>query len=230
MHATPAILPELIQAAANAIDTHAEEVTALDRALGDGDHLTNLTRGLHALIKQGSELAQLSDWSDALEKIGMTVLSTVGGASGSLYGTLLIALAKALKGAPLHLEAFARGFNAAVAAVKQRGKTQVGEKTMVDTLVPVANALMAAAQTGASPSEVADQVKQAALAGMESTRDLLATKGRASYLGERTRGIVDAGARTSQLMICAIAEALAGQPSNSPSAAPGCGPVHPTAE
>ncbi len=229
MHATPAILPELIQAAAKAIAANAEEVTTLDRALGDGDHVTNLTRGLNALIKQSGELAQLADWSEALKRLGMTVMSTVGGASGSLYGTLLIALAKALTGAPLNLATFARGFSAAVEAVKQLGKTQVGEKTMVDTLAPVANALMAAAQTGASPSEAADQVKQAAVAGMESTRDLLATKGRASYLGERTRGIVDAGARTSQLMICAIADALAGQASNNPSAAPGCGPVRPTA-
>lgn len=229
MHATPAILPDLIQAAAKAIETNAGEVTALDRALGDGDHVTNLKRGLDALIEQSGELAKLADWSSALQKIGMIVMSTVGGASGSLYGTLLIALAKALKGAPLDLAGFARGFNAAVEAVKQRGKTQVGEKTMVDTLVPVANALALAAATSASPTEVAAQVKQAAVAGMESTRDLLATKGRASYLGERSRGIVDAGARTSQLMICAIADVLAGYRANSPSAAPGYGPVRPTA-
>lgn len=225
MPVTPAILPNLIQAAAAAIETNAGEVTALDQALGDGDHVTNLKRGLNALLDQSEKLAQMADWSGALQKIGMTVMSTVGGASGSLYGTLLITLAKALKGAPLELEAFARGFTAAVEAVKQRGKTQVGEKTMVDTLVPVANAMVSAAQTGASPKDVAERVKQAAVAGMESTRDLLATKGRASYLGERTRGIVDAGARTSQLMICAIADALV----NSPNAAPGCGPERPTA-
>lgn len=223
---TPAILPVLIQAAAQAIEAHAEEVTALDRALGDGDHVTNLKRGLKALSEQSKELAQAPNWSTALRQLGMTLMSTVGGASGSLYGTLLISLAKALQGTPLELTAFADAFSQAVEAVKQRGKTQVGEKTMIDTLQPVADALVSAAQSPASCAEVAEKIKAAAIAGMESTRDLLATKGRASYLGERARGIVDAGARTSQLMICAIADALV----NSPSATPGYGPEHPTAE
>ncbi|XSG84797.1 MAG: dihydroxyacetone kinase subunit DhaL [Methylohalobius sp. ZOD2] len=213
----PSILPDLIRAAAETIDAHAEEVTALDQTLGDGDHVTNLQRGLKALSAKSDELAQMSDWSNAFQKIGMTVMSSVGGASGSLYGTLFIALAKAYRGdrpvAPtsLTLETFAGTFDEAVAAVQKRGKTDVGQKTMVDTLVPVADALTAAAKGGEPSTGAAEKVKQAAVAGMESTRDLLATKGRASYLGERTRGIVDAGARTSQLMICAIADALTGQ-------------------
>ncbi|WP_022949994.1 dihydroxyacetone kinase subunit DhaL [Methylohalobius crimeensis] len=217
MPLTPAILPDLIRAAAEAIDAHAEEVTALDQTLGDGDHVTNLQRGLKALTAKSDELTQISDWSNAFQTIGMTVMSSVGGASGSLYGTLFVALAKAYRGdrpvapTPLTLAAFAGAFNEAVAAVQKRGKTEVGEKTMVDTLVPVANALTAGAQGGEPSTDAAEKVKQAAVAGMESTRDLLATKGRASYLGERTRGIVDAGARTSQLMICAITDALTGQ-------------------
>ncbi len=226
MPIAPAILPELIQAAIRAIDAHAEEVTALDRALGDGDHVTNLKRGLLALLEQSQELASLADWSAACKKIGMTLMSTVGGASGSLYGTLFLTLAKALSDSSWHLDAFANAFSQAVEAVKQRGKTEVGEKTMVDTLAPVAAALTSAARAGASPAEVAKQVIQAATQGMESTRDLLATKGRASYLGERSRGIVDAGARTSQLIICAVAEALV----NSPNVALGCEPGYPTAE
>jgi dihydroxyacetone kinase-like protein len=220
---TPTLLPELIRAASQAIEAHAEEVSALDRALGDGDHLVNLRRGLNALLAQSAELAQASDLSTAFQKIGMTLMTTVGGASGSLYGTLFIALAKAAQGTPLKLDTFAQAFSQAVEAVKQRGKTQVGEKTLVDTLQPTAEALLAAAPS-ASPAEVVEKVKAAAVAGMESTRDLLATKGRASYLGERARGIVDAGARTAQLMICAIADALL----NTPSVAPECKPERPT--
>ncbi|MCX8048321.1 MAG: dihydroxyacetone kinase subunit DhaL [Methylohalobius sp.] len=223
---TPAILPELIQAALRTIEENAEEVGALDRALGDGDHLTNLQRGLKALIDQGAELAKLGDWSEALQKIGKTVLSTVGGASGSLYGTLFISLGKALRGQELTLINIAHAFSQAVEAVKQRGKTKVGEKTLVDTLEPAACALLAAAHAHASPSQAADQVKQAAICGMEATRGMLATKGRASYLAERSLGIPDAGARTAQLMLCAIADTLV----SIPNATLGCRPAHPTSE
>nr|BAL53154.1 dihydroxyacetone kinase, C-terminal domain [uncultured Gammaproteobacteria bacterium] len=225
MDLKPCILPDLIEAASQAIEAHAEEVSALDRALGDGDHLTNLRRGLKALRDQREQLAQASDWGAALIQLGTTLMSTVGGASGSLYGTLFLSLGKALQGASLELEAFARAFSEAVEAVKRRGKTQVGEKTLVDTLQPTAEALLATAQSSASAPAIAAQVKAAAIRGMESTRELLASKGRASYLGERARGIVDAGARTAQLMICAVADALV----SSPSAAPGCGRERPTA-
>ncbi|HEB77121.1 MAG TPA: dihydroxyacetone kinase subunit L [Methylothermaceae bacterium] len=211
MPLTPAILPDLIQAAMASIDAHAEEVTRLDQTLGDGDHVTNLQRGLKALSAQGSELASLTDWSQALQKIAMTVMSQVGGASGSLYGTLFMAMSKHLKGKPVDFVAFAEAFHAGVEAMKQRGRSDVGEKTMLDTLVPVAHFLRQAAAEGMPVAKVLIQVKEVATAGMESTRDMLATKGRASYLGERTRGIVDAGARTSQLMICAIADRLAGE-------------------
>jgi len=212
MPLTPAILPELIQAALETIDAHAEEVTRLDQTLGDGDHVVNLQRGLKALSEQSAELAAMGDWSQALQKIGMTVMSKIGGASGSLYGTLFVAMSKELKDKPVDLAAFAAAFQAGVEAMKQRGRSDVGQKTMLDTLVPVAECLRQAAEAGAPLDQVLAQVKEAAIAGMESTRDMLATKGRASYLGERTRGIVDAGARTSQLMICAIADRLADQP------------------
>ena len=211
MPLTPAILPDLIQAAMASIDAHAEEVTRLDQTLGDGDHVTNLQRGLKALSAQGSELASLTDWSQALQKIALTVMSQVGGASGSLYGTLFMAMSKHLKGKPVDFATFAEAFHAGVEAMKQRGRSDVGEKTMLDTLVPVARFLRQAVAEGMPVAKVLTQVKEVATAGMESTRDMLATKGRASYLGERTRGIVDAGARTSQLMICAIADRLAGE-------------------
>jgi len=208
MQSTPSILPDLIDAVAATIESHAEEVTQLDQTLGDGDHVTNLQRGLKKLMEQKEALAAAEDWSAAMQKIAMSVMSTVGGASGSLYGTLFMALSKGLKGKPVDLPTFARAFAEAVDAVKKRGRTEVGEKTMVDTLAPLAGALLTAADASLPLAQVLHQVRQAAEKGMESTRDMLATKGRASYMGERSRGIIDAGARTSQLMICAIADRL----------------------
>ena len=201
------VLPGLIQAVAKAIAENAEELTALDQAIGDGDHVANLQRGIQVLMAQGAELGSL-DWAAAFHKMGMSVMSTVGGASGSLYGTLFITLSKSLNNQPLTLAAFAEAFAKAVAAVKQRGKADRGEKTMLDVLIPVAELLWQNA--GSKPvSELLGQTKQTALAGVEATRDMVATKGRASFLGERSKGHIDAGAKSSQLMICAIVDCLA---------------------
>jgi dihydroxyacetone kinase-like protein len=200
---TAALLPSLIQAVTKAIDSNAVELTTLDQAIGDGDHVDNLKRGLQALAVQSDALSQL-DWHSAFQKIGMAVMSSIGGASGSLYGTLFIALSKNLQSETLTLPVFAEAFAKAVEAVKQRGKADKGEKTMLDVLIPVSELLM----QNANNPDVLGQVKQTALAGAESTRDMVATKGRASFLGERSRGHIDAGAKSSQLMICAIADAL----------------------
>ena len=200
---TSAVLPSLIQSVAKAIEANAVELTALDQAIGDGDHVANLQRGIQALTAQSDALSQL-DWQAAFQKIGMTVMSAIGGASGSLYGTLFIALSKNMQDQPLTLTTFADVFSKGVEAVKQRGKADKGEKTMLDVLIPVAEYL----QQNASNPDVIAQVKQVAIAGAESTRDMIATKGRASFLGERSRGHIDAGAKSSQLMICAIVDAL----------------------
>lgn len=210
MQLVPALLPRLIQAIDNAIETNAEAVTALDQAIGDGDHVTNLQRGIKALTAQSDELAQL-DWAAAWQKIGMTMMTAVGGASGSLYGTLFVAMSKAARERPLDLQTFAEIFGSGVDAVKQRGKADAGEKTMLDVLIPVAASLRQAAANSVALPEVLENVAQTAIAGMESTRDMLATKGRASFLEERSRGHIDAGAKTSQLMICALVDVLAEQ-------------------
>lgn len=210
MQLVPALLPRLIQAIDNAIETNAEAVTALDQAIGDGDHVTNLQRGIKALTAQSDELAQL-DWAAAWQKIGMTMMTAVGGASGSLYGTLFVAMSKAARERPLDLQTFAEIFGSGVDAVKQRGKADAGEKTMLDVLIPVAASLRQAAANSVALPEVLENVAQTAIAGMESTRDMLATKGRASFLEERSRGHIDAGAKTSQLMICALVGVLAEQ-------------------
>ncbi|NOQ94584.1 MAG: dihydroxyacetone kinase subunit L [Methylophaga sp.] len=203
----PVSLSNIITSIQHCINDNIDEVTELDRAIGDGDHVINLQRGLEALAKIDDELSIL-DWSPALMKIGMTLMSTMGGASGSLFGTLFISMAKAAKGKDLNSSTFPDIFMAGVESVKQRGKADLGEKTMLDTLIPVVNSLQADRSNTVPFNQMLDNVASEAIKGMESTKDLIATKGRASFLGERSKGHIDAGARTSQLMICAIAEVL----------------------
>ena len=202
-------LPSFINAASNIITQNEAEVARLDQAIGDGDHVVNLQRGLAALTSQSSEFAELN-WKKALQKIGMTLMSTMGGASGSLLGTLFISMAKAIddKEEALNLAQLSLAFNQGVEAMKKRGKSDLGEKTMLDTLIPVAEALQLASQEALPLTETFERIKQTAISGMESTKDMLATKGRASFLGERSRGHIDAGARSSQLIICAIVDEL----------------------
>ena len=210
MSFTTALLPSLIEAIQLVIEANAEEVTALDQAIGDGDHVTNLQRGLQALMLERDELSRM-DWVSAWQKIGMTIMSSVGGASGSLYGTLFLALSKAAKDQDLNIQSFADVFNRGVEAVKQRGRAVAGEKTMLDVYIPVADYLQTVASKSVPLSDVLATVAQVAITGVESTRDMLATKGRASFLEERSRGHIDAGAKTGQLMICAIVDVLTKQ-------------------
>lgn len=203
MSLSPEILPAIIKEVTEVIEQNAEEVTVLDQVLGDGDHVTNLQRGLDALNQNAVEISQL-EWAAAIQKIGMTLLSTMGGASGSLFGTLFLSMSKAMKdNAHLRQDDFANAFFQAVEAVKKRGKSDAGEKTMLDVLIPVAETMKQAVEF--------DSICQVAIEGMESTRDMIATKGRASYLQEKSIGHIDAGARTSQLIICAIVGVLAVQ-------------------
>jgi len=207
MTSSTSLLPLIIIALQKTINDNVEEVTELDRAIGDGDHVINLQRGLEALAKISDELITL-DWSAALMKIGMTLMSTMGGASGSLFGTLFISMAKAAKNRELDSSTFPNIFFQGVESVKQRGKADLGEKTMLDTLIPVANSLVADAKSNAEFEQLLEHAVEQAIKGMESTKDLIATKGRASFLGGRSKGHIDAGARTSQLMICAIVDVL----------------------
>lgn len=191
----------LIERTAAVVAEHAEELTRLDQAIGDGDHGTNMKRGFDALAADKEAIAALAP-GDALHKAGMTLVMKVGGASGPLYGSLLMGMAKAAKaGEPL-----AGQLAAGIAMVMQRGKADVGAKTMLDVLVPVRDALAghqdaAAAETLAAARAVADEAR-------EATRDMLATRGRASFLGERSRGHYDPGATSSQLLIHAVCDVL----------------------
>jgi dihydroxyacetone kinase-like protein len=201
----------LVDAVAGAIRDHADEVGALDQEIGDGDHVINLQRGLAALAVLAPDLDGL-DWSGAFQKIGMSLMSTVGGAAGSLYGTFFIALSKAFRDREMSSPAMAAAFAAGVKSMQQRGKAGLGEKTMLDVLIPVSGVLADAAANAWELAEVLERMDQAAAAGCEATRDLLATKGRASFLGERARGHLDPGARTAQLMLGAIGRVLLENP------------------
>lgn len=208
MNITPEYLPAFFNAIKTELDNNAEEITALDQAIGDGDHVTNLMRGLEALINVEHELVTL-DWAAAFMKTGMTLMSTMGGASGSLFGSLFLAMSKAAKDKQIDAQNFAAIFDAGVESVKQRGKADMGEKTMLDTLIPASESLKQDIANNETLVTILDNIRQAAAQGMLSTKDLLATKGRASFLGERARGHIDAGARTSQLIITVIADEIA---------------------
>ena len=191
----PDLLRRLIERSAAAIAEHAEELTRLDQAIGDGDHGINMKRGFDALAAAAEEIAALP-LDQALQKAGMTLVMTIGGASGPLYGSLLIGMGKAGGDAEALL---AEG----VAAVKKRGKSEAGEKTMLDVLVPVLEAI--GNTTGA---EAIAAARAAADAGLAATRDMQATKGRASFLGERSVGHLDPGARSSALLVHCVCDLL----------------------
>ncbi len=208
MQFTPELMPELIEAVNKVIEQNADEVTQLDQVLGDGDHIINLQRGLQALKLLYPEYPQAS-WPKALQKTGMTLLTTMGGASGSLFGTFFISLSKATKvDDRLNLKSFSEAYIEAVEAVKKRGKSDAGEKTMLDVLIPVANVLKENIDTTEPLTNLLDKIALTAINGMESTRDMLATKGRASYLQEKSLGHIDAGAKTCQLIICEVTQTL----------------------
>ncbi len=205
---TTALIPRFLDAIQEVITDNADEVAELDRAIGDGDHVVNLQRGLTALKAIETELGEAETWSDALKKIGMVLMSTMGGASGSLYGTLFISMAKAAKDKTMDRNTASDMFSQGVEAVKQRGKANLGEKTMLDTLIPVANRFKDDNDNGIEYAYLLNNLSEQAIAGMLSTKSMIATKGRASFLGERAIGHIDAGAKTSQLIICAITKEL----------------------
>jgi dihydroxyacetone kinase-like protein len=198
----------LLDAAVATVREHADELTALDQAIGDGDHGLNMRRGFDAIAAARAELTELP-LGQALQKAGMALVMTVGGASGPLYGSLLMSMGKAAAEAPADPRGLALMLAEGVEAVKRRGKSDAGEKTMLDVLVPALDALRAGAAEGLGAVELIARVRRAADDGLARTRDIKATKGRASYLGERSVGHLDPGARSSALLIAAVCGVLA---------------------
>ncbi len=201
------VIKRVIERAAGVIAAHMDELTALDQAIGDGDHGLNMKRGFDQVVAARDELSALPPGA-ALKKAGMTLVMKVGGASGPLYGSLLLGMAKAAgDGAELDGARCAAAFAEGVKAVKQRGKSEAGEKTMLDVLVPVQEAFEQGLAEALPPADLIDRLTAVAEQGLEATRPMRATKGRASFLGERSIGHLDPGAMSSCLLIkevCAV--------------------------
>src|ERR671936_952683 len=189
-----------IRAFAADIDANKEQLTQLDAAIGDGDHGINMQRGMSAVLGKVDETGD--DVGALLKTVGMTLVSTVGGAGGPLYGTLFLQMGTAVAGkAELGQDDWAAGLDAAIAGVQARGKAEPGDKTMIDALVPGRDALKAALADGAAFGDALRRSADAAEQGMRETVPLVAKKGRASYLGERSAGHQDPGATSSHLLL-----------------------------
>ena len=192
-----ALKKSLIEDCAKMIIAHADELTALDQAIGDGDHGVNMKRGFESILADADALAA-RPLPDMLKAIGTQLVMKVGGASGPLYGTLFLTLAKEISDQPTS-ENLKVAFAAAFEAVKARGKSDVGQKTMLDVFAPVLAAWDDRSGIAAHLSETARQAADA-------TIPMKAIRGRASFLGDRSIGHMDPGARSSSLLIATIAK------------------------
>ena len=198
------VLKPVIEACTQTLIDHVEELTALDSAIGDGDHGLNMKRGALAIRAKLPEL-ESKNLNDALKTMGKTCMSTVGGSSGPVFGTLLVTLAKELPEQPAAAD-LAQALATGIAALSRLGKVEVGHKTLLDVLDPVQKVL-----AGAGDVEGADlvaRVRQCAFDSAQATAQMDAIKGRASFLGERALGHVDPGSRSMALIIGALCDTL----------------------
>lgn len=195
-----------IKAVAGMISENSKYLTELDSAIGDADHGANMERGFKAVMNKMPEISD-KDIGTIFKTVGMTLLSTVGGAGGPLYGTLFLQAGLKTTG-KMELSAadWAEALEAALNGVIMRGKAELGDKTMVDALTPAVNALKQAVQENRSITEALNESAEAARQGMEATIPLVARKGRASYLGERSAGHQDPGATSSYMMLKVAAD------------------------
>jgi dihydroxyacetone kinase-like protein len=188
------------------VQEHRDELVRLDQAIGDADHGENMRRGFTALLSR-LDGEDLTTPGKVLKMVATTLISTVGGAAGPLYGTAFLRASAAVgDAAELDCEAVGRALQAALDGVVARGKAVVGDKTMVDALTP---AVAAASSVNGSVAAVLSAAADAAAEGAESTVPMVARKGRASYLGERSAGHLDPGARSTALLLRAFADAAA---------------------
>lgn len=194
-----------------AIVVNEAQIESLDRAIGDGDHYANLRRATEVIAGMGKELENLPV-EEALQKIGNKVMTTMGGASGVLFASLFLGMAKYLKenhakitDVNRHMETTA-AFAYGVQTLMQRGKSDVGQKTMLDVLVPVSTTFTTSVAQGKTTAAICKAIKDAADQGLEYTRDLIATQGRAAGLGERSIGHLDPGAKSCQVMTHAVCD------------------------
>lgn len=199
---------DILQATAKRIGAEKAFLTELDNEIGDGDHGINLARGFAAVEKKLPELAD-KDIGAILKGVGMALVSSVGGASGPLYGTAYMKAGAAMKGkTELTPDDLAAAFDAAIGGVQMRGKAHEGEKTMLDAQIPASKAYKDALAAGKDVKAALGEAVEAARKGVEYTKTILATKGRASYLGERSIGHQDPGATSSLMILEELEKAL----------------------
>ena len=196
------VLRKLIEQVCQAVIAEADHLTDLDQAIGDGDHGINMKRGCEAVLADIDNIAA-KPLPEAMRAIGTQLVMTVGGASGPLYGTLFLSLGKELPVEP-DLAAVARAVQAALIAVKARGKSELGQKTLLDVLAPVADRL------SSGPLNNLAELGVVATQAAEATIPVLATRGRASFLGDRSVGHMDPGACSLALVIRTVVTALEG--------------------
>ncbi|WP_329006091.1 dihydroxyacetone kinase subunit DhaL [Kribbella sp. NBC_00709] len=194
--------------AAGALHDNAAYLTELDSAIGDADHGANMDRGFQAIVAVLDETS-FDSVDELLKKAGMTLVSKVGGASGPLYGTFFLRFGTALAGAELTPETIGRGLHAGVEGVLARGKAELGDKTMYDAWAPALEAYDAAVAGGSDLAGALTAAAEAAAKGRDATVPLVARKGRASYLGERSAGHQDPGATSTTLILESAARTLA---------------------
>ena len=191
------------------IEEQKQHLSDLDQAIGDGDHGFNMARGFNVVMQKLKD-APGADIGEVLKTVAMTLISNVGGASGPLYGTLFLKASGMAKGlTEIDLPAFVPIFKEGVLGVQARGKAELGEKTMIDVLLPVLGSFEKDSAAGLSGKEAFANAEKIAADCVEKTKDIIAKKGRASYLGERSIGHIDPGATSSYLMISIISKALA---------------------
>jgi phosphoenolpyruvate---glycerone phosphotransferase subunit DhaL len=206
---TTAAFEAWVRRFAGLIADERDHLTELDSAIGDADHGTNMDRGMKAAVAALEELGPVGA-GPLLTKVGMTLVSTVGGASGPLYGTLFLRMGTALGDVPEAApEQVGVALRAGLEGVVARGKAQAEDKTMYDALAPAVDALEAGLQDGLGLEDALGRARAAAEAGRDATVPMLAHKGRASYLGERSVGHQDPGATSVTLLVAAAAETLA---------------------
>jgi phosphoenolpyruvate---glycerone phosphotransferase subunit DhaL len=199
-----------VRAYASTIAESKDELTKLDSAIGDADHGINMDRGMKAALEKLDGLEGGDDGGTLLKTVGMALVSTVGGAAGPLYGTLFLQMGNALSGkTELSADDWQAALEAGLAGVQMRGKAEPGDKTMVDALIPARDAFAAAIADGASFGEALQRSATAAEEGMHATVPLVARKGRASYLGERSAGHQDPGATSTYLLLKTAADSWA---------------------
>lgn len=201
-------LADWVRAASADLSEHIEELTALDAAIGDADHGSNMTRGFTAAV-EALDAETLETPDAVLKRVAMSLISQIGGASGPLYGTLFLRMAAATVGRPeLDAPALVEAVEAGVTGMVQRGRAKAGEKTMLDAWCPALDALRSG---GAELATAVAAAADAAEHGRDATRDLVATKGRASYLGERSVGHIDPGAASTAIILRALEGVASGR-------------------